>query len=260
MNILCAQMESVFFCFLHTFPFFDFQVPTLKALVQRIGHRFVIWVMVLSEIGVSQSFGGCYSLVRVQNQHFLEKVHSLEDKRNFHLWASTTDIQTVSDIELCPVDISFWKILKKTKQKLSHVRKWPYFFYLVDWRQGTHQQSSSWACLAESRCSSWPRKTTRMEFNFNVNRQQHPTHAQVTEVVMKLAFKRVKSLKALFRTHEPVPMFAANVTYIKENIHHIDRQLREGVENSVRSQTQRFMKIIFWKIPCSQQTPNQNSD
>lgn len=71
-----------FFARVRTFPFFDLQLPTLKALVQRLSHGFVIWVMVLSEIRVSQSFGGCYSLVRVQNQHFLKKVHSL--KRRIH--------------------------------------------------------------------------------------------------------------------------------------------------------------------------------
>lgn len=66
-----------------------------------------------------------------------------------------------------------------------------FFFYLVDWHQGKHQQSSSWACMAGSWCSSWPRKTKRGECNFNFNRyKQHLTHIQLPRFAMKLLFKR----------------------------------------------------------------------
>lgn len=105
-NNVCDQMESVFLhVWGHTFPFFDLQVSTLKALVQGLGHGFVVWVMVLSEIGVSQSFGSGYSLVRVQNQHLLEEVHSLKTREHFICEPSTE----VKHWALSSGDILTWK-------------------------------------------------------------------------------------------------------------------------------------------------------
>lgn len=109
-NNVCGQMESA--CFLqvwgHTFPFFDLQVSALKALVQGLGHGLVVWVMVLSEIGVSQSFGSGYSLVRVQNQHLLKEVHSLKTTEHFICEPSTVDKHWT----LSSGDILTWKLLK----------------------------------------------------------------------------------------------------------------------------------------------------
>lgn len=117
-NNVCGQMESVFLhVWGHTFPFFDLQVSTLKALVQGLGHGFIVWVMVLSEIGVSQSFGSGYSLVRVQNQHLLEEVHSLKTTEHFICEPSTVDKRWI----LSSGDILTWKLLK-TKVSLTQFR------------------------------------------------------------------------------------------------------------------------------------------
>lgn len=114
-NNVCGQMESIFLhVWGHTFPFFDLQVSTLKALVQGLGHGFVVWVMVLSEIGVSQSFGSGYSLVRVQNQHLLEEVHSLKTTEHFTCEPSTVDKHWT----LSSGGILTWKLLK-TKVSLT---------------------------------------------------------------------------------------------------------------------------------------------
>lgn len=58
-------------------PLFDLQLSALKALVVRLRLGLVVWVVVLREVGVSQSLGCRYPLVCIQNQHFLQKVHSL---------------------------------------------------------------------------------------------------------------------------------------------------------------------------------------
>lgn len=117
-NNVCGQMESAFLhVWGHTFPFFDLQVSALKALVQGLGHGFVVWVVVLSEIGVSQSFGSGYSLVRVQNQHLLKEVHSLKTTEHFICEPSTVDKHWT----LPGGDILTRKLLK-TKVSLTQFR------------------------------------------------------------------------------------------------------------------------------------------
>lgn len=130
-------------CFLHvswsTFPFFDLQVSTLKALVQRLGHRFVVWIMVLSEIGVSQSFSSCYSLIRVQNQHFLEEVDSL--KRTGHLICEPLTV--VQRWTLSSRDILMWILLLKKPHR--------HIFWT---------ETSNCKCLFLLPCGLAPRKTS----------------------------------------------------------------------------------------------------
>lgn len=121
-----CRMESAFLhVWGHTFPFFDLQISALKALVQGLGHGFIVWVMVLSEIGVSQSFGSGYSLVRVQNQHLLEEVHSLKTIENFICKPTTVDKHWTPLILICQK--SHWHSLGTVNITL-HVRKRPYSF------------------------------------------------------------------------------------------------------------------------------------
>lgn len=58
-----------------TFPLLDFQLAALKALVVRLRFRLVLWIVILREVRVGQSFGRCYPLICVQHKHFLQQVH-----------------------------------------------------------------------------------------------------------------------------------------------------------------------------------------